>query len=305
MTRFDTAICDHAPKIEDAPEWVHLLPAGQIIARDGRSFVLSDPDAVIAAFEAGGIDLPIDYQHQNDRKEALLSGPVPAAGWIKELANRAGALWGRVEWTAKARDMIRDREYRFLSPSILFNRQTGEIARLKGAGLVHNPALYLTALASEEDPMPTEPALIARITALLGLPEDAGADALIAALEERLDQSAKPDPRKYAPVEVLEDLMRDRRNNAATLSEERATQKVSKALADGYLTPGMKGWAMDLCRTDEEAFDTFLSMSPPAYAHLHKPLLPNHPPETFARLEEDADAAAICSQLGIPTDKLG
>lgn len=61
---------------------------------------------------------------------------------------------------------------------------------------------------------------------------------------------------------------------------------------------------MELCQSDEEAFDTFLNMSPPKHAHLFKPVLPNHPPETFERLENDADAAAICSQLGIDLDKL-
>ncbi len=72
-------------------------------ARDGRRFKLNDPAAVIRAFREGAVDLPIDYEHQIDKEEARLKGPVPAAGWIKELVLEDTGLWARVEWTERAR----------------------------------------------------------------------------------------------------------------------------------------------------------------------------------------------------------
>ena len=42
--------------------------------------------------------------------------------------------------------MIAAKEYRYISPSILFDPKTREIMRLQGAGLVHRPNLHLTAL---------------------------------------------------------------------------------------------------------------------------------------------------------------
>ncbi len=75
------------------------MPVGRATARDGRSFLLDEPEAVLAAFDAGGIDLPLDYEHQNDRPEAKLSGPVPAAGWIKELSAPPRSLG---HWTCAA-----------------------------------------------------------------------------------------------------------------------------------------------------------------------------------------------------------
>jgi len=45
--------------------------------------------------------------------------------------------------------MIGAREYRFLSPSLCVEKGTGRVVKPKGAGLVHNPALHITALASE------------------------------------------------------------------------------------------------------------------------------------------------------------
>ena len=45
------ATCDQALPTglaaSGAPEWVHLMPAGRVVARDGRSFELVDPAAVI------------------------------------------------------------------------------------------------------------------------------------------------------------------------------------------------------------------------------------------------------------------
>ena len=98
MQRLQLATCDRAfAPGGGAPEWVHLLPDGHMKGRDGREFELADPGALVLAFQSGGIDLPIDYEHQNDKPEARLSGPVPAAGWIKELRAAEGGLWGRVE----------------------------------------------------------------------------------------------------------------------------------------------------------------------------------------------------------------
>lgn len=141
-----TAICDRP--IGNVPDWVHVLPMGQIVARDGRKFVLDNPKSLLADFKRGAVDLPVDYEHQKDKHAEMRAGPVPAAGWIKELEIRADGIWARVEWTARARDLIGSREYRYLSPSILFDKKNRRITRLKGAGLVHDPALHLTALAS-------------------------------------------------------------------------------------------------------------------------------------------------------------
>jgi phage I-like protein len=149
MNGLALATCDRALAPGKAPEWVHLFPHGQMTGRDGRKFDLADPGTIVLAFQAAGVDLPIDYEHQNDRPEAKNNGPVPAAGWIKALRSDETGLWGRVEWTATAREMIANREYRYLSPSFLYHPKTTAIVRLKGAGLVHNPNLHLTALASK------------------------------------------------------------------------------------------------------------------------------------------------------------
>ena len=90
--------------VASAPEWIELLPAGVFYGRDGRGpFRLDDPAAVIASTTAMQMNagLPIDYDHATDFG-APEGRPAPAAGWIRELEVRDGAVWGRVEWTARA-----------------------------------------------------------------------------------------------------------------------------------------------------------------------------------------------------------
>ena len=309
------ATCDRALGPSGAaPEWVHLLPDGKMTGRDGRSFELADPQGLVLAFQSGGIDLPIDYEHQNDKPEARLSGPVPAAGWIKELKADDSGLWGRVEWTATAREMISRKEYRYLSPSFLFHPKTRQIVRLKGAGLVHNPNLHLTALASQETDMPPEtpqkpapsqkPApddLGAAIAKLLGLPPDASPKDLLAKLVERL--TGEPDPAKFMPVAAVQEMLSSRRAEMAEVNEGRAQEKVRAAVQAGYITRGMRDWALALCRSDEASFDQFLTGVGPTFAHFsQRPNVSGQPaPDRFTRAapSQDDTEAAICAQLGL------
>lgn len=309
------ATCDRALGPSGAaPEWVHLFPDGKMTGRDGRSFELADPQGLVLAFQSGGVDLPIDYEHQNDKPEARLSGPVPAAGWIKELKADDSGLWGRVEWTATAREMISRKEYRYLSPSFLFHPKTRQIVRLKGAGLVHNPNLHLTALASQETDMPPEtlqtpapsqkPApddLGPALAKLLGLPPEASPKDLLAKLVERL--SGEPDPAKFMPVAAVQEMLSTRRAEMAEVNEGRAQEKVRAAVQAGYITRGMQEWALALCRSDEASFDQFLTGVGPTFAHFsQRPNISGQSaPDRFTRAapSQDDTEAAICAQLGL------
>lgn len=80
--------------------------------------------------------------------------------------------------------------------------------------------------------------------------------------------------------------------------EKEAEALVEAAMSEGYLTPGMRDWAIDLCRQDRDSFDAFLSSAPPAFAHLGQPPLgrPLDPKRAHAG---DPLAEAVCHQLGL------
>ena len=181
----------------DPPKWVKLMPAGELNARDGRRWRLEDAAAVLAATRkiAGATDLVFDYEHQTDYAKDN-GQPAPAAGWIRELQARAGDIWGRVEWTERAQDLLRKREYRYLSPTFSHTR-AGKVIAIHRAALTNAPALDLPALAKEHqkhdknDPTDAGGSMheqLKRILAKLGLkpdsePSAAEADAAMARVD--------------------------------------------------------------------------------------------------------------------------
>jgi phage I-like protein len=159
-------------------------------------------DQMVQAFEASPIDTVVDYEHASVFGEAA----SPAAGWIKELQRRPSddgqqTLWAQVEWTARASDFIRAKEYRYLSPTIVFNsrdRKSGKMAgaRLHSVALTNTPFLHelpevrLNSLRAaltqhqEEDPMTPEQ-FAALCKALKLDPEKTTAEQVTSVLEER------------------------------------------------------------------------------------------------------------------------
>jgi phage I-like protein len=135
--------------LQHAPEWIELLPAGEFVGRDGRGpFRVSNAEAVIAATEALRMEagLPIDYDHATDY--AAPSGRrAPAAGWIRAIEVREGALWGKVEWTNHGSTAVVTHEYRYISPVFEYSHD-GEVQRVLRAALTNNPNLYLTAIST-------------------------------------------------------------------------------------------------------------------------------------------------------------
>jgi phage I-like protein len=286
------------------PEWVQLLPPGTAVARDGRRFTIPDPAAVVEDFRARGVHLPVDFEHAADNPEARARGPVPAAGWIVELRADAGGIWGRVEWTETAAEMIRRREYKYISPSLMIDKSTRAVLRLRGAGLVHHPALDLVALASEEDVTPDpKPSLLSRLAAMLDLDADASEDAVLAALAAALKD--RGDPRKAVPVETMAAVLAERNAALALMAETRAAETVSAAMRAGKLSPAMRDWALALCRTDEAGFDSFVAAAPATYAHLSGAMVPAGPPPGTGRASAAGpEAEAVARQLGLKPEQL-
>lgn len=154
LQRFDSrttamdALCVELPA--EAPDWVHLLPLGpDVRGQDGRRWTLPDPEAVVRASLAA-LPAPIDYMHASEFTRPDGTGTeAPAAAWIGELRVVRSAepgrprpgIWGRVQWTPRGEQAVRNREYRFLSPAFRFSPATGAIQRITSAGLVHKPNL--------------------------------------------------------------------------------------------------------------------------------------------------------------------
>lgn len=284
------------------PEWVHLLPAGRFIGRDGRGPYQADPAEVIRNTRAyhKGNDLVIDYDHQAIHA-ARRGGSAPAAGWIKDLEARPDGVWGQVEWTEAAHAKIAAREYRYLSP--VFPHGPGNpatVGHIYNVALVNVPNLDLMALnaahpSTGENPM----SLQDQLAALLGL-DDATADeaALLKALETRLN--APPDPRKYVPVEQVTAMLNDMQGKAAEMTQHEAARQVEAAISHGTLPPALRDWGVALCSADPQAFQTFAAKAPrvitPGAQFAWMNATPPRPPSSDTGTPEEQ---ALSRQLGI------
>jgi phage I-like protein len=262
-----------------APAWSQLLPAGPAIeGRDGRHWVL-DPERVMAAFAANNGPLVIDWEHATQL--AAPGAPAPAAGWIEEIENRNGELWGRTDWTPKAAEAIAAREYRFLSPAFTFDPETLEVGALVCAALVNTPNLAMAALNHI-----IKEQIMLKVIAALGLAAGATEDQIVAALNAQKSEhevalnAAKATAQKSSLETSVPradyDLALNRAiaaegklsaQDAATRDAEIA-REVDAAVAAGKVSPATKDYHALNCKNEGglEAFRKFVAASPSVFA---------------------------------------
>lgn len=281
--------------------WVQLFPAaGQITARDGRKWTLSNPEAVIAETRAhhGEKPIAVDYDHQ--LFHAAKNGqPAPAAGWITDLEARADGIWGLIEWTAKAAAHLASREYRFISPFFASDKKTGEVRRIYHAGLTNDPALEMTALANTQRENMEE--IEGELRSLLNLAADAPGDAILEAvrgLSSTASAAASARPDRFVPIELFEEVTAELNRNSQGMSLEAASMAVDREIANGRLIPAMRDWALDLCKANKPAFDGFVERTSGGLQHLFKPSgLSGRPPGSAAAATTGIEAE-IARNLG-------
>jgi phage I-like protein len=286
---------------------IKLLPYGTFMGRDGRGPYRLDgkehAGRVIAATRAyfGGNDMMVDYDHQSALAAVPgVGGTAEAAGWIKldTLEAREDGIYASVEWTEDAEQALRKRKYRYHSPFFFRRPDTGEVTRIRNAGLTNSPNLELPALASEEVGATGEPELMTQIAkaplvTALGLPANAGEAEVLAAiggLKTKADTGEKvlastraklglaedadgeavlaaidakagagePDPRKFVPIDALKSVQ----DQLAEIREEKILAMVDDAVAGGKLTPAQKDWAVRLGKTDIGELQSFLGSAP-------------------------------------------
>lgn len=147
-------------------------------------------ERVMAAAKKYANDLSIDYGHG---MFAFISvDPAQAgkaAGWFKPEV-REGELWAsQVSWTPQAKQMLLDREYRYISPAF-DHSEDGEIHTLRNVALTNIPALHdleplMASWASDAD-QPEEPKMNwKQLLAMLSLGEAATEADAMAALAAR------------------------------------------------------------------------------------------------------------------------
>ena len=96
---------------------------------------------IITRFKFACNDIPIDYHHSSVQVEDTQQGKSPAAGWIKalEYIEGEGLYAAVIEWSETAKAEIKAKEFKYLSPVVRVNRDTGEVSFLHSVALTNRP----------------------------------------------------------------------------------------------------------------------------------------------------------------------
>ncbi|WP_300335630.1 phage protease [Accumulibacter sp.] len=321
------------------PADVRLIPAGAFHAWDGRptdvpAWLMTDADGLrlVAEMAAQQRDGYIDYEHAT--LHAKRSGQqAPAAGWYAVLEWRPGdGLWAvGIDWTDTARRQIAAREYRYISPLISYDPESGRVLRLLGASLTNDPAIDgltdLAALAARyllapQPPTPENPPVnetLKKLLVALGVDETSDETAALAAALTAIQtikasvvaltaQALAPDPAKFVPVGTLAALQGEYGKLQGQLAAANAKlqagaleQVIEASKAAGKLTPALETWARDLGTRDLAALSNYLAAMPVV-------IVPgttqtggsNAGAAGMAALS--ADEAKVCQLLGVKTE---
>ena len=269
---------------EAAPSSIQILPFGWVETDKGKFLV--DEQAIglmMDEFAAKKNDKVIDYEHQT-----LDNVVAPAAAWIKQLVNKGkDGLWAEVEWTPRAAEFVKNKEYRYLSPVVFARKSDGRAVVLHSCGLTNTPAIDGMQPLANKETEDNNMDYLKKVAALLGLPETATEDDAKQAIV-MLQNKAQAGSQVVADKEVLSLLdvpetasLADVKGKIIALKnpsgyvkaeEFRALQDklatkerddlVEMALKSGKVSPAQKGWAELYALKDPEGFRSFLKDAP-------------------------------------------
>jgi phage I-like protein len=286
-----------------APDWVQLMPSGPTLqGRDGRIWRVDDVNRLVAQFSPPFV---IDYEHAQDRL-AVNGQEAPAAGWIEQLDVRnGGEIWGRVEWTPRAKLAIAAREYRFISPAFTFSPADGSVQALIGASLVNRPNFVMTALNAQEHSMLKE------IAAALGLADTATSPEIVTAIaalktSTALNAAHQPDLAKFVPRADYELALNRATTAEAQIEADRKAAHAAKvaaaidgAIKAGKVAPASREYFLATCATEAglAEFEKYVAKAPTA---LFKEIVdPKKDEPGAAGVALNSEQLAVAKALGI------
>lgn len=180
-------------------------------------------------------DCVIDYEHNS-----LNSTENPAAGWIKSLEIRENALFANVAWNKKAKEFIKNGEYKYLSPAFQMHYKDPRSGVDCGVFL-HSVALTNTPFLDS----------LGEVRANLN-PFKKG---------ETMDKEKLE--ALEAENKALKEQLKVAQESLGKVNEQMACSLVDSAFVACKITEGQKEWALSYAKRDLEGFTKFLETTQP------------------------------------------
>ena len=172
-------------ELSGVPAEIKILPLGVVHSQKG-DFIVDDEsfELIRKQFRDRKLDLVIDYEHQT-----LADVQAPAGGWIKDLYKGDDAIIAKVEWTPRAAEYLKNKEYRYLSPVVLVRKRDQKATAIHSVALTNTPAIdgmfaLVNSLDIEDISEGGQIMDLKEIAKLLGLPETAAEEEIRKAMAE-------------------------------------------------------------------------------------------------------------------------
>lgn len=283
--------------------WLPMIPAGEAVGRDGRTWKNSNPDAIVAAFDA---HLPFDLEHATEIR-AQEGKEADACGWIIALENRDGEIWAQVEWNYLGRYKITDKLYKYYSPAFNYNKD-GVITSMSSAGLTNKPNFCVPALNRQEENTMKLPKLICDA---LGLTEEATEQEALTAIntlqsekEVALNRANTPDLNLFVPKDTYEVALNRATTAEAELAEinqQKVEALVQSAIDDGKVAPADKDMYVGLCSSEKgrEQFAKFIEGAPQIATNRQV----ETPKDKDGKPKLEEHEVALCRKMGVTEEE--
>lgn len=179
-------------ELSGVPTEIRILPLGRVHSQKGDFNVDEESFELIRQqFLDRKLDLVIDYEHQT-----LADMQAPASGWIKDLYKGENAIIAKVEWTTKAAEYLKNKEYRYLSLVVLVRKRDQKAIAIHSVALTNTPAIdgmfaLVNSLDIEEISEGGNSMDLKELAKALGLPETATEGEIRKAVEDAAKMAEK------------------------------------------------------------------------------------------------------------------
>ncbi len=304
-----TTLCRSLPSDINAEEgiWLPLVPIGAFTGRDGRSWINSDPEAVI-----NNTTLPfvLDIDHASE-----LTANTEASGWVTQLKIQEDHIFGWLEFNALGKKAIDEKRYKFYSPAFNVTKDN-VLLDLSSMGLTNKPNLYVPALNKAQDnqttPQQKDDPMLPELLAALGLSADADQATALNAIKAL--KTAKPDPQMpdlnhFVPQATHSQVVTElnaANTKLAKLETEKHNEAVETALnaaiKDKKIAPADREFYANYCSTEQGLadFNKFVSTKAPVIGDSN---LPDKPAQKDGKdTELNSEQQGILAQMGVVLD---
>ncbi len=202
---------------------VLIALVGEWHGHEAGSFKLESADMqqMKDNFDKKLIDVVCDYEHQT-----LTGETAPASGWIKSLSIEDDKLYAHVEWNKEAKEMIKAKKYKYVSP-VLLPHTTDTVSGKDIGWTLHSLSLTNTPFLQE--------------------------------LGEVFANKAQEHISLKNEVISLTQQVKKLTGEVDQMNKDKAEFIVNKSINERRLKPTQKEFALNLAKQDMKAFESFIA----------------------------------------------